>query len=95
MKKLLVLCLVALYLITAPAFAAGPSKTTETQYYDINCDGIDEPVLVETTIKPKNDVVEISYFTEDYVIYLGQEMIVNGYVELDTFVYNDPEYTCA
>ena len=81
MKKLIALCLMALFLLAVPAMAAKPVKTTEL----LNCDmdgeeGYETPVIAEVTIKDIKDGQSVNrmYFSEDYVVFYGQELTLNG-----------------
>ena len=51
---------------------------------DCTINRVPQIVIIESTIKPQSQ--EWSYFSEGYVNYLGQEMIANGYVTVDTFM---------
>ena len=86
MKKVFAI-MVVLLLVASFAMAAKP---VEKNTYTIDIDGT-TIVVVEETLKDtkKTTVIEKSYFAEDYLEYLGQELIVNGEVFVDTFPLNN------
>jgi len=82
MKKLIALCLMALFLLAVPAMAAKPVKTTEL----LNCDMDGNPedyetlVIAEVTTKETNNGTSVNsmYFSENYVVFYGQVLTLDG-----------------
>jgi redox-regulated HSP33 family molecular chaperone len=91
MNKAISVLAILMILAVSTVMAAAPQKSTHTEKYDINGDGILDTVVVEQSQKmtKKSTVVEKSYFSEAYMIYLGQELIVDGVLMIDTFQYNN------
>jgi hypothetical protein len=89
MKKI-ILPIMIIALIAGIAFAKPVTKMHSTEYFDINGDGIKECVWVESSYKvtAKSTTITNTYFTENYLEYLGQEVLVNGQVISDTFALN-------
>jgi hypothetical protein len=92
MKKTISVVIVSLLILAMTVFAAKPVKGPDAiEYFDIDGDGELEEVWIESSHKvtKKSDVMNSVFFTENYREYLGQELIVNGEVVVDTFVAND------
>ena len=85
MKKLIALCLLALFLMAVPAMAAKPDKDTITdESYLI--DGVScTPVIVEVTTKETNSGLSVNrmYFSTDYVTFYGQELTLDDGIVVD------------
>lgn len=95
MKRIASLAVVSLLLIamSLTAFAGKPVQKEEyTVEFDTDGDGIfDTVVIVEESLKQtkKSTTLSRTFFSEDYLDYLGMELIVNGEVIVDTFIFND------
>ncbi len=91
MKKILSIMLMLVVLSTMVLAVKPVNKTTYTEFYDLDGDGIlDEVTIVEASLKEtkKTTTLQLSYFAEGYSEYLGQELVVNGEVIVDTFLFN-------
>lgn len=82
MKKLIALCLLALFLLAVPAMAAKPVKTTELLDCDMdgNVEDYETRVIAEVTVKETNSGTSVNsmYFSEDYVVFYGQVLTLDG-----------------
>ena len=96
MKKLIALCLLALFLLAVPAMAAKPVKTTELLNCDMESGDVvyETRVIAEVTTKQTNSGTSVNsmYFSTDYVVFYGQVLTLDG-VSIEV---PDPfNYTCV